>query len=288
MTKEYINFKKQRELGEIITDTFKFLRGNYKLLLKLVAKIAGPAFLILIFALGYYHYTGGGNPFLSIGEERMDLFFLSLFVLMICALAFFVLLQGTVLFYVKSYVANQGKVVEQEVYAGVRKNFAKLVGVMFLAALLTFIGVMFCFLPGIYLWVPLSMSVPLLVFNNRGVFDALGDSFDLIKDNWWITFASLFVMSLLAYIIGLIFQIPMMIYIFFKAFTVAQEGSAADPASLFDWVYTLLSVIASLAQYLLFGIVTIATAFIYYNLDEKKNFTGTYETISNLGTSEPN
>ena len=65
-----------------------------------------------------------------------------------------------------------------------------------------------------------------------------------------------------------------------------QEGSAADPSSLLDWVYVVFNVISSLLQYLLSVVVIIAVAFIYYDLNEKKNFTGTYETISNLGSSE--
>ena len=36
MTNNYINFKRQRELGEVISDTFKFLRENYRLLFKMI------------------------------------------------------------------------------------------------------------------------------------------------------------------------------------------------------------------------------------------------------------
>ena len=101
-----------------------------------------------------------------------------------------------------------------------------------------------------------------------------------------MTFLSLIVMTLLVYLIGLIFQIPMFIYLLVKMITVVQEGSAANPGEMFDWLYIVLSLIASIAQYLLYSILIIATAFIYYDLDEKRNFTGTYETISNLGSSE--
>ena len=76
----------------------------------------------------------------------------------------------------------------------------------------------------------------------------------------------------------------MMIYMFIKAFTISQEGSAANPADLIDWVYVFFNVISSLFQYLLSVIVIVASAFIYHHLDEKKNATGSYERISNLGT----
>ncbi|HET8855093.1 MAG TPA: hypothetical protein VFM60_04120, partial [Salinimicrobium sp.] len=91
---------------------------------------------------------------------------------------------------------------------------------------------------------------------------------------------------ILMYVISMIFQIPMFIYIFVKALTVSQEGSIADPGALIDWIYIALNVLSSIFQYLLSVIVVIATAFIYFDLNEKKHQTGTYETISRLGSSE--
>ena len=90
----------------------------------------------------------------------------------------------------------------------------------------------------------------------------------------------------MVYIIGMVFQFPLMIYYFFKAFVTAREASSVDPSSLFDWVYVVANVISSLIQYLLYTVVVISSALIYYNLDEKKNFTGSMRTISNLGDSE--
>ena len=79
-----------------------------------------------------------------------------------------------------------------------------------------------------------------------------------------------------------IFQVPQYIYFFIKMFTVAQTATV-DPASLFDWGYIALNALALIAQYLLYAVVVITTGFIYFNLNEKKNFTGTIETIERLG-----
>ena len=75
-----------------------------------------------------------------------------------------------------------------------------------------------------------------------------------------------------------------MIDMFIKALTMSQEGSIANPADIVDWVYVFFNVLSSLFQYLLSVIGVVASAFIYYHLDEKKNATGTYERISNLGS----
>jgi len=55
-------------------------------------------------------------------------------------------------------------------------------------------------------------------------------------------------------------------------------------SSMFDWVYITLSVLSSAVQYILAGIFAIAIAFIYFNLNEKKNQTGTFETIESIGS----
>lgn len=288
MTENYIRFKKQRDLGEILSDTFKFLRENFKPLFKLIFKIAGPAFLVLLFALSYYSWLSldtVGNSFLGIAEGMdVGMLLISGFIMLSSLLAFYVLLYGTVLHYINSYINHQGNVVEHEVYQGAKQDFGSLLGLLLLSGIILMFGFLLCVIPGIYLWVPVSIVPAVMIFRQNSVSDAIHDVFTLIKDNWWMTFFTLLVMGILIYIIGLIFQFPLFIYYFIKAFTSAQEGSLADPASLFDWVYVVFNVLSNLVQYLLSSILIIAAAFIYFDLNEKKNFTGTYETISNLGS----
>lgn len=281
-----IQFKKQRELGDIITDTFKFLRQNFKPLFTAIFKITGPVFLILLLAIGYYSYLGMDileNPFFS-EEGNIETYLISLFILFSSLLAFYVLLYGTVLNYIKSYIDNAGVVDNNEIFQGVKNDFGSILGLLLLVGIITIFGLLLCFLPGVYVWVPLSLAPAMLVFARTSVIDSISYSFSLILDNWWSTFFSLFVITLLVYMIGMIFQFPMMIYMFIKAFTISQEGSAANPADLIDWVYVFFNVVSSLFQYLLSVVVIVASAFIYYHLDEKKNATGSYERISNLGS----
>lgn len=288
MSQTIIEFKRQRELGDIITDTFKFIRLNFKPLFKAIFRITAPVFVILLFAIGYYSYLGMDilqNPFFAGNTEvNIEMYIISLFILFSSLLAFYVLLYGTVLNYIKSYIKNAGVVDQTEIFQGVKSDFGSLLGLLLLAGIITIFGLLLCILPGVYVWVPLSLAPAMLIFARTSIMDSISYSFSLVKDNWWSTFFTLFVLTLLVYIIGLIFQFPMMIYMFIKAFTISQEGSAANPAELIDWVYVFFNVISSLFQYLLSVIMVVASAFIYYHLDEKKNATGSYERISNLGS----
>ncbi|MDX1753478.1 MAG: hypothetical protein R3259_09855 [Salinimicrobium sediminis] len=288
MSQKTIEFKKQRELGDIITDTFKFLRQNFKPLFKAIFKITGPVFVILLFAIGYYSYLGMDilqNPFFGDNEDiDVEMYFIALFILFSSLLAFYVLLYGTVLNYIKSYIRNLGVVDNTEVFQGVKNDFGSMLAIMIVSGTITIFGLLLCVLPGIYVWVPLSLAPAMLVFARTSIADSISYAFSLIKDNWWSTFFTLFVLTLLVYLIGMIFQFPMMIYMFIKAFIISQQGSAANPAELIDWVYVFFNVISSLFQYLLSVILIVASAFIYHHLDEKKNATGSYERISNLGS----
>ncbi|MCM4160661.1 hypothetical protein FHG64_18330 [Antarcticibacterium flavum] len=281
-TNSNIQFKKQRELGDILTVTFKFIRENYKPLLKLMTSITGPYFLILLAAISYYTYAVAGSPFQAISSGFTNFLFAFL-ILAAALLLFYAALYGTILHYIKSYTLHNGEVKPKDVKQGVQQDFFKLILLSIISAILIIAGLIVFIIPGIYLIVPLSFASAVLVFKRYSVTESIGYCFELIKDHWWMTFITLLVVWLLVYIIGLVFQMPMLIYMFIKAFTMVQEGSAANPEAFMDWPFMVLNVISSLIQYLLSTITIIAITFIYFNLNEHKNLTGTFETIDNLG-----
>ena len=67
----YIEFKEERDLGSILSDTFKFLRENWKSYFLTVLKICGPALLVFMTAFGFYMYSFSGL-FTGIGEPGWE------------------------------------------------------------------------------------------------------------------------------------------------------------------------------------------------------------------------
>ncbi len=285
---EKIQFKKQRDIGEIITDTFKFIRSEWKPLGKMILKIAGPALLIMVIGASMYTQTAlggldGFNPSSGGFEVFTGTVIISLLVMLLAGVAYFGLLYGTVLNYIKSYINNNGEAKEEEVADGVRANFWSLIGLGFMIVLITGVGIMLCFIPGIYAGVAFGTAYAIHVFQKRDAMDTISESFTFIKNEWWITFGTYIVIYVIYSVVNLIFQLPLVIYTLLNTFAVMDEVSA-NPLDMFDWVYTLLNAISLIAQYLLQAILVIATAFVYFNLNEKKNFTGTIETIDSIGT----
>ncbi|MDT0647338.1 hypothetical protein RM545_11615 [Zunongwangia sp. F260] len=283
MNPDYIRFKKQRELGEILSILFKFLRENYKLLFNVFAKFVSPAFVLLIAAVSYYTYSTIGSPVFATGVFSGGEFILSFILMLIAVLIYTAALNGAIFHVISSYINNNGDVQVSEVGKGLKEDFGKLLGITLISWVLIVAGTLLFIIPGVYLTVPLTLSAAILVFRRGNIMDSISDSFQLVKDNWWMTFFSLFVIGMLIYLISFIFQIPLLIYTIIKTFTVMQEGSAADLSGMFDWVYITLSIIASLIQYMLYAIMPLGISLIYFHLNEKQNFTGTFESIENLG-----
>lgn len=284
MSRDHIQFKQQREMGEIISLSFKFLRENYKAYFRLLVKVAGPAFLLLIAALSYYSYSTLGDPlnsemFMSGG------FVISFGILALTLLLYFSVVYATVFNLIKSYIENEGEIKDAEVAAWAKDDLGKMFGLNIISWIFIFAGMMLFLIPGIYVSVPLSIAMAALVFKQQSISESITEGFKLVKDNWWMSFLTLVFIWIIIYVISLIFQLPLIIYTFVKAFTSVNEGSAADMSEMFDWVYILFSIISSLVQYIFYSIIPIGVAFLYFHLNEKKNFTGTYERIDKLGNN---
>ncbi len=294
-TNKKIRFKRERELGEVLGDTFGFIRENYKSLLKTLFTYVGPAYLVLIFAMGFYVFTTAksGQDFLSVldtsaaSSGTASGFFSSVLIgiifLLFSAWVYNAMLFGTINLIIKSYINNDGKIDRTEVGNSLNKQWPQFLGLGFLVSILIFFGLTLFIIPGIFIAVPFALVYSIKIFKNYSIGESISYSFSLVKNNWWISFLTLVVMMLLYYLINIIFQVPAIIYSFIKVFTMAKEGSMADTSFMFDWVYLSLSVLSSAAQYIVYIIVVISTVFIYFNLDEKKNATGTYEDISKIG-----
>ncbi|MGB6152131.1 MAG: hypothetical protein WBG48_09075 [Pricia sp.] len=284
--KPYIEFKKQRELGEILSDTFAFIRNEFKPFYATFFKIVGPYLLVMLICYGAYVYmvgdfvnfnfnTGGGFSYVAIAGVS-GLAFLAAFI------ATYALSAASTLFYIRSYANNKGSIDFDEIKNAAYGAFWDFVGLFILVGLCVGVGFMFCIIPGIYLYVPLSLSFSILVFNRKSVSEAFGDSFTLVKDHWWMTFATLLVVGIIVAVAGFVFSLPNTIYTYAKMGIFSGEIDAEN-FGMADPLTVLFGIISMLAQFLLNIISVIAGVFIYFDLNEKKNFTGTYERIKNLG-----
>ncbi|MGB5944141.1 MAG: hypothetical protein WBG71_14750 [Leeuwenhoekiella sp.] len=283
---DFFNFKRQRELGEILTDTFKYIRLEYRSLFKTLLRNAGIPFLIILTAAGFYAAVVGDVNFFEMGSSgifNLGSFFGAFAFLIIASVFFYALLFSSVLYHIKSYIANRGTVDQFEITQNIKKSFGGFIGLFLLVGVMLTVGLMLCVLPGIYLYVVLALVFPIYVFREMSVGDSISESFQLIKNEWWITFATFFVIVIIIAVISSVFQLPVIIYTVVKTLTVSQTGSNAEGLET-DWIYVALNVLSSAVSYIFQVITIITSALVYFNLNEKKNQTGTLEEIENLGS----
>jgi len=288
--KKYIEFKKQRELGDILTDTFGFIRNEFKPFLRTILQLSGPYLLLFLVALVFYIYTVGREFSMDLNNlfpfDNILSFSLAYIFYIIGAVLAYTFATSTALHYIKSYVKNSGQVHFDEVKNDVNRTFWPFLGLSLLKGLTLVFSILICCLPVFYTMVPMTIVLSIFVFKELKAMDAFSESFSLIKEEFWITLATVIVFAIIVGVIGSIFSIPTAIYTWMKMGVFSGEIDPANMKSLIDPIYVILNILSSFFQYALNLIMVIGAAFIYFNLNERKNFTGTFERIQSIGKTD--
>lgn len=284
-----IEFQRRFDLGSNISSTFDFLKSNYKPLLSTLWFSCRWVFIIFIVAQGAYLYFAGdlqSSLTFQVGLDDDNLFksLISILIYFISAIVLFTLAQATIYEFVLAYQRDSQTFDRKAIAEKAWGDIGTYLIANFAASLVIILGAMLCLIPGIYLWPPLSLVVAICVFENTSVSNAFSQAFKLIKDNWWETFLTLVVLYLIVAFMGAIFQIPMYLYMFASMFMEISDGGvdniyaiAADP------IYLGLQLMAAICSTILYIIIYVSTAFIYYNLNERRTQSGAMSRIETLG-----
>ena len=294
MNKSYIEFRKERDFSDILSDTFGFIRNEFKPLLKALFNIAGPAILIFLLSLAAYNYVAGDMfNFAALEEPSFNsgnllvIIIIGIFYL-ISAIAAYIFSASSVLFYIKSYIDNKGETDLGEIKKNVHSTFWSFFGMSFLKGITIMFALILCILPALYAMVPMAVVFSIFVFETRrSASDAYSKSFTLVNVDFWTAFGSFLVLGIIFYILGMVFSIPSIIYALISTGLFSGE---IDPANInsfsADPVLIFLNVLNYFFQFLLNIILVVGGAVIYFHLHEKSTFTGTYDRISEIGKIE--
>lgn len=275
----FINFKKKRDLGAMLSDTFQFLNTEWKPFFGAILKTAIIPILITICAIVYYTISSVALMSSLSDDTSYDVFNLNFSDLLLPILAFitsyiiaYALITITALGYIKSYIEHKGVVNYQEVQNVAQQKFWPFVGLFFAVGVIVFFGALFCILPGIYLGVVLSVSFCLVIFQNKGVFDAIGDSFSFMKNHWWETFGILIVVQLIFIAVGVVVDLPASFYQTADFASIFNGGDNIDVISSFsDPIYLGFLAISYFVRFILYIVSIVISVFIYFDIKEQKN-----------------
>lgn len=269
MTDKEIQFKKRREPGDIFSDSFRFLKQEYKTISKLFAVYILPFIIAYGVLQVYVQMKVLGEVDLSdlelirknIGPIYGNIFIVSLFGLFVQSL-----LGGTYYTFIETYVKKGKENFDlSEITPLFFSNSLMALGANLLLFLIVMAGIVMCIIPGIYFANTLSIVVMILIFEKKGVGVAFTRSWNLVNTQWWNTFLINLVGIIIIYAVGFILSIPAMIAgIGSTMFSLQQTGTIEYPQ--WYWILMGFSVILSA---ILWIIPYTFLAFQYFNLDER-------------------
>lgn len=283
-----IELAKPRDFGEIISDTFTFIKQNFKPLLKYFFMLCGffvlaTAVITVLVQMKTLSFT---NNFNADGFDDQSAFSRAVSIWEGVGVLFFFMMLGyiavavMVLCYMVLYKRNHNTVpTSEEMWGYFKYYYLRILGVSIVLTILMVAGFVFCLIPGIYLSVIFALVAPIMIIENTSFGYAFNQSFKLIKDNWWVTFGVFVVVYIILYVVDMTISLPA---------TILGAGSVLfhiKEAKALTLPLAIFSAIIETVKYIFQIIMVVATGLVYFNLTESKEGTGLLERINEFGSN---
>lgn len=197
-------------VGEIIDGAIKLVTSNARVLFTISAVVFVPLGILQLLA----YVTIGGSDMLSLiealsvestlDEEQLEQLLEAMFQLLSVGLALAViagigsvLVQGATVKTAADVYQGQEPDWKQSIQFGFRRFFA-ILGAVLIVWVLSSIGLIFYIVPGVWLFVMWSVTVPALVVEHIGPIAAVQRSFRLVRGRFWPAFGVV-LLSVLVY-----------------------------------------------------------------------------------------
>ena len=288
---DFIKFKKLRDLGAILNDTFKFLRTEWQPLFSTIIK-ASVIPVVLTTLVGVF-FTGNtllvleaytesalnGNLSDFFGYENVNSFFL-IFIFFSISITFtYAAINVSIFAYIKSYVVGRGLINYNDVKQTIKDKLLSVFFLSIVTGVISLVGYLLFLLPGVYFANVLTMASPILIFQDRGVFQSVGDAFNFIKGHWWNTFGIFLVISIIIGITGWILNLPSEFYVK-NNISITLSTDISEIIS--DPIYLLFVVVSYIFQFLFHVFTSVSTTFIYFDIQEQE-YPSTSDIINEIG-----
>ena len=292
MTNAPINFKQERDFGDLFNATFGFISQEFKKLGTAILYFVVPFLLLASIAMTIYAVKAqelsqsivqGDKPDPLIAFKTMGSLFGYIGVGLLLSLIATTVLMSTVYGYIKLYIQKGSDGFSlNDVWGQVARTFFPFVGATIVVGLLIVAGAIFCLLPGIYLAVALSVVLCIMIFEEVSFSVAFSRSFKLVKNNWWSTFAVFLVATIIVYILSILVSIPSLLMGFESMFSNLKAGQPILGAN-FSMGFYIVSAFTRLFTQVFMVIPVVITAFLYFSFVEKAESPSLVNRIDQIG-----
>ncbi len=282
-----INLHQQRSFSEKINATFEFIRQNFKSLFKCLIYIAGPPLLIV----GIYSGVVQSSISLTSMMDESDPFagVFAMYSRMMPVFVLFFLTNALVIAALYEYMTLYKTNTPEQITPGmvwneIKKDYFQLLLAVFVISIIVSFGFLFFIIPGFFLGAALSLIFIIIVYEQKGFGHAFQRSFQLTSGNYLSSIGLLFVMTILYFLIALLFSLPGTILGGIEGFLLATDDvSLRDSSLAFKILFILAQVLNTIGTQLASTVILIAIGFQYFNLLEKKEAAGLMESIHTIG-----
>ncbi|NNV55198.1 hypothetical protein [Limnovirga soli] len=281
MAQQKIQLGKLRDFGENFSDTFQFIKQEFKPLITCFLVISGFFILSSSILGGLYQKDAFGfldqfQPGLNSIPQRglSETFTIGYFAFLIVTVLNISVMRTVVAVYMKLYDETGESPSIQEVWNMFARYFFRIFLYSIPQFILIMVGMIFCLAPGIYFMVVL-LPYPFMVVNENVSFtESFNRSIYLIKENFWVSLGTYFV----AYIIYAVSSsvIGLMIGAIFGVGSYLSTGELSSAAAY-------VTAVLSLVQYVFYIVFFVSVGLHYYHLVEQKDGTGLTKRLETLG-----
>ena len=284
METKKIELQQVREFGEVFNATFAFIKQEIKPLGTAILVFVLPIILLMSILMVYTTSSAFGtlsNPAM-VQTSGFIIKLLEMYLgLFIVAIVLQTMIMVTIYSYISLYLKDKENTGISALFSEILKNFFPVLGASVLSGLVIVIGLICCFLPGIYLGVSLSFFLVALVVEKNGIGNAFSRSFTLSHKQWGWTFLILFVSIIMIYVISIILNIPGFIIGFASVFH--NLKNPVNPYEKFGMAYVIYTSIVSSITYLIYTIPAFLLAFQYFSIVESMEKHSLIKDINEIG-----
>lgn len=280
--KDKVEFRKLREFGELIGDTFLFMKQNFKPLMKAFFALTGIFIIggIISSMIAQLQLVGIAQAAGTTFDDSPRTMFYNVGFTYILSIIFALLTYTSMYVSILSYIAlyvEKGNIAPNvdEVWAYFKYYFFRMMGSGILLVIFFMLCFILCVVPGIYVYPALTIFAPIMILENGSFTHSFDRSFKLLKNEWWITAAVILVINLIFYAFSTMVQLP--------AIIIAMVGAFTQGERTITNVYAVISSISQHISYIFMIIPIICSSLIYFNLVERKENLGLFQRMDNLG-----
>lgn len=267
--KEPFELFKERETGEIITDSLSFLKNEWKPILRLTVIYVLPFILLYAVAQLFMQVKLAASVDLvqETDPEKLIQKMGPVYIHILITLLFNIFVQSLFLAVVYTYlqvyiVRGRGNFTDSDISPLLFTNSLVTLSASLVVAMIAVSGMFFFIFPGLILANYLSLSIIIALFERKGISNALQRSWFLVSRKWWNTLSLNLLGVLIVWSASFIFSLPLDADSIRHFTGVSGDMNDLDFSNWKLWLMVASVVVSSIASILPF----LFLAFQYFNL----------------------